>query len=52
MLLGIKLERGSILSLHCFSFSSSADVAFLAYPGEAGEIKPLFGSFFIVLIAK
>lgn len=34
-----------MLSLHCFSLSSSADDAFLAYPGEAGEIKCLFGSF-------
>lgn len=41
----LNLREESILSLHCFSLSSS-DVAFLAHPGEAGEIKPLFGSFF------
>lgn len=41
-ILVLNLREKSILSLHCFSLSSSADVAFLAYPGEAGEIKPLF----------
>lgn len=41
-----------MLSLHCFSLSSSADVAFLAYPGEAGEIKLLIGSFSLVSIGK
>lgn len=51
-ILVLNLRQESILSLHCFSLSSSADVAFLAYPGETGKIKPLFESLFLVLIVK
>lgn len=39
MYMVLNLREESMLSLHCFSLSSSADDAFLAYAGEAGEIN-------------